>query len=76
LVISDEIRGVYVHDWFPGIIAVRISHPLYEILELTPMPVPAVIDDCFHFKFFFSFGQVGWWTGEVWAVHSRFLIFG
>jgi len=24
-----------------------------------------MIDDRLYFKFFFSFGQVGWWTGEV-----------
>jgi len=62
LVITDEVRGVYVRDWFPGVVTVRVSHPLYEVLELAPMPVQAVIDDRLYFEFLFSFGQVRWWT--------------
>jgi len=75
LIIPDEVRSMYVCDWFPRIIAVRISCPFYEVLKLVPTPMQTMIDDCFYFEFFFSFDQVGWWMGEVWTMRSRLLIF-
>jgi len=65
---------VYLVSWFPGVVTFGVPFPFDEVLERSGSSMTSVVDDTFHFVFFFSVDKVRWWSGEVRAVHSRFLI--
>ena len=62
--------------WFPCVVAIRVSNQFDQVLELLIMSVISVIDDTFYFIFFFPIDKVRWWSGEVRAVCSCFVIWG
>jgi hypothetical protein len=54
IVLFEEFRGVQMVLCFPGVIGLRISFPLKEILELFVLPKVAMASDGLHFVFRFS----------------------
>ncbi len=76
LIMLDDFRGMDLISWFPRVVAFGISLPFNEILELFGSSVLSVCDNLFDFVFFFSVNEVRGWSGEVWAVHSCFVIRG
>ena len=76
MVLFGELRGVDLISWLPCVVAIRVSNPFDQVLELLIMSVISVIDDTFYFIFFFPIDKVRWWSGEVRAVCSCFVIWG
>jgi hypothetical protein len=68
IVLFEELRGVQLIFRLPGVIGLRVSFPLKEILELFVLPEVAMVSDGFHFIFRFSVDKVRWGSGEVRAV--------
>ena len=76
MVLFGELRGVDLISWLPCVVAIRVSNQFDQVLELLIMSVISVIDDTFYFIFFFPIDKVRWWSGEVRAVCSCFVIWG
>jgi hypothetical protein len=54
----------------PRIVAVWVTLPLDQVLELALTPGVAVIDDGFYFELFLTLDEIRWWSGEVGTVES------
>jgi len=65
---------MYLVSWFPGVVTFGVPFPFDKVLECSGSSMTPVVDDTFHFIFFFPIDKVRWWLGEVRAVHSHFLI--
>ena len=76
LIMLDKFRGMNLISWFPCVVTVGVSLPFNEVLELFRLSELSVCDDSFDFVFLFSIDKVRRWSGEVWTVHSRFVIRG
>ncbi len=76
LVMLDNFRGMDLISWFPCVVALGISLPFDEVLELSGSSMLSVCDDSFNFVFLFSVDEVRGWSGEVWAMRSCFVIRG
>ena len=74
MIMLDEIRGMDLISWFPGVVALGVSLPFDQILELSRASELSVCDNSFDFIFFFSIDEVRRWSGEVWTVRSRFMV--
>ncbi len=72
----DNFRGMDLISWFPCVVALGISLPFDEVLELSGSSMLSVCDDSFNFVFLFSVDEVRGWSGEVWAMRSCFVIRG
>ena len=70
----DKFRGMHLVSWFPCVVTFRVPFPFDEILESSSPSMTSVVNDAFHFIFFFSINQVRWWSGEVGSVCCGFLI--
>jgi len=70
----NEVWGMDLVSWLPGVVCLRVSLPFDEVLESSsPTRVP-VIDDFFNFVLFFSFNKVRGWSRIVRTMCSRFTI--
>ena len=49
-----EIWSMYLVSWFPGVIALQISFPLEEILELFSLSIMSVVPYLLHLVLRFS----------------------
>src|ERR1700744_1957781 len=65
-----------VFPWFPGVVTCGISLTLDKVIGLAPSSHLFHVDDLLDFEFFFSVHQVRWWSGKVWSVQFRFLVWG
>jgi hypothetical protein len=65
VVLFDQLRGVYLSRGFPGVVALGVSFPFEEILQLLLSPEIAVASYCLHFVFILSYCNVGRWSGEI-----------
>ena len=65
---------MYLVSWFPGIVTFRVPFPFDEVLEHSSSSMTLVVNNTFHFIFFFSIDKVRWWLREVRAMRSCFLI--
>ncbi len=74
LIMLDKFRGMDLVSWFPCVVAFGISLPFDKILKPFRPSELSVCDDLFDFVFFFSINEVRRWLGEVWAMHSCFMI--
>jgi len=72
----EEIRSLKVVSWFPGVIALRVSFPFYEILQLFSSPLTSVAANGLDLVLFFVVDKVRWWSGEVFSVFFCFDIWG
>jgi hypothetical protein len=72
----EEIRGMNLCDWFPGVVAFWVPFPLDEVLQSSRPSVASVADDALNFKLFFTINQIQRWAREVWSVGGCFLIGG
>ena len=54
--------------WFPGVIALGISLPLYEILQLLFPPMTSVAPDGLDLVLFLVIDKVRWGLGVVFSV--------
>ena len=61
-------------SWFPGIVALGVSLPFDEILELSRLAMTLVAKYSLHFIFFFSFNKVRWGMREVQSEGWHFMI--
>ena len=50
----DEFGSVHLVSWFPCVVTFRVPFPFDEILELSSPTMTSVVDDVFHFIFFFA----------------------
>ena len=76
MILFQEVQGMHLVSWFPGVITLRIPLPLYEILECSRSPMMSVVLYLFHFILFFTTDKVRWWLGIVWAMCPCFMIWG
>jgi hypothetical protein len=54
----NECRGMDLISVFPGIVALRVALPFYQILQGFAMPPSPVCMDLFHLVFFCSINQI------------------
>ena len=52
-------------DGFPGVVAFRVALPLYEILQLSFLPMTSVASDGLDFVLFSVIDKVRWGSGIV-----------
>jgi hypothetical protein len=76
MIFFQEVQGVHLVSWFPGVVTFRIPLPLYEILEHSCSPMTLVVLYLLHLILFFTTNKVRWWSEEVWAVCPCFMIWG
>jgi len=70
----NEVWGMDLVSWLPGVICFGVPFPFDEVLESSsPTGVP-VIDNFFNFIFFFSFDEVRGWSQIVRSMCSHFMI--
>ena len=69
-----QVRCVNLVSGLPRIVTFGVSFPFDEILELSRPPMMSVVEDTFHFVFFFSADKVRWGPGEVWSKGRCFVI--
>ena len=50
----DELWGVHLVSWLPCVVTLRVPFPFDEILEPSSPTMTLVVDNAFHFIFFFS----------------------
>ncbi len=62
--------------WFPGVIALGISLPLDEILQLSPLPMMSVAPDGLDLILFLIIDKVRWWPGVVFSMFFCLYIWG
>ncbi len=74
LIMLDKFRGMNLVSWFPCVVAFGVSFPFDEVLQPFRPSELSVCDNSFNFVLFFSIDKVRRWSGEVWAVRSRFMI--
>jgi hypothetical protein len=72
----EDIWGMNLRRWFPGVVALWISLPFDKVLEGSGSSMTSVVDDAFNFELLFSINQIRRWTREVWSVGGCFLIGG
>ena len=73
-VLFYQIWGMDGAGRLPSVIALRVSFPPDQELELLVPPKVAMCLDGLHFVFFFPADKVRWWSGEVGAVSGSFAI--
>jgi hypothetical protein len=72
----EEVWGMDLCDWFPGVVAFWISSPFDEVLQRFRSSVASVTDDALDFKLLFAINQIRRWPREVWPVSGRLVIGG
>ena len=60
LIFFHQLGGLYMVDRFPGVIALRIALPLYEILQLSFLPMMSVASDGLDLVLFLVIDKVRW----------------
>jgi hypothetical protein len=65
MIFFDQLFGVDAIFRFPRVVAVGISFPLKEVLQLPLSSLVSVIEDGFYFVFVFSPDQLGWRSDKV-----------
>jgi len=70
----DKIRGMHLVSWFPCVVTFGVPFPFDEVLKSFRSSELSVCDYSFDFVFLFSVDEIGGWSGEVWAVRSRLMI--
>ena len=70
----NELRGVDLVSWFPGVVRFRVPFPFDEVLEGSSPASISVINHFFHLIFFFSFDKVRRWPRIVGSVCVHFAI--
>ena len=65
MVFPNQLRSKYILLAFPGVVSRGIPLPFDEILEVSPLPKMAMIDDGLDFVFLFSINDV--W-GRTWKI--------
>jgi hypothetical protein len=68
MILFDQLLGVDAVLRFPRVVAVGISFPFKEVLQLPLSSLELVIDNGFYFVFIFSPNQFGWWSDEIGSV--------
>jgi hypothetical protein len=76
MVCLEEIRGVNLRGWFPGVVAFGVSFPFDEVFESSRSSMTSVANDALDFVFFLSIDQIWRWVREVWSMGGRLLIGG
>ena len=72
MVLLYEQGGLDVLNQFPHVVALRVSHPFYEILQLFLLSMTSVVMDGLDFILFVVIDEVRWWPQEVFAVFYCF----
>jgi hypothetical protein len=70
----EEFRGMNLVSWLPGVVTFRVPFPFDEVLECSGSSMTLVVDNTFHFIFFFFINKIRWWPGEVGAICSCLVI--
>ena len=65
VIFLDQLWSEYISLMFPGIVSRGISFPLDKVLEISPLPEIAMIDDGLDFVLLFSINDV--W-GRTWKI--------
>ena len=73
VIFLDQLWSEYISLMFPGIVSRGISLPLDEILEISPLPEIAVIDDGLDFVLLFSVDDVWGRTRKIVPILTSFL---
>jgi hypothetical protein len=74
MVSFQEVRCAEIFDRLPGVVARRVTLPLYEILQGPISSKETMTQYVLDFVLFFSSNEVGGGSREVGAVRRRFSI--
>jgi hypothetical protein len=74
MILLDQLLGVDAIFRFPCVVAVGISFPFKEVLQLSLSSFEPVIDNSFHLVFVFASDQFGWWSDEIGPMRGHFAI--
>ena len=70
----DELWGMHLVSWLPGVVTFRVSFPFDEILESSSLAMMSVVHYLLHFILLFTINKIRWWLGEIGPVCCGFLI--
>src|SRR6266851_2996699 len=76
LVFLYQLGGLDVVDRFPGVIALGVSLPFYEILQLSFLPMTSVASDGLDLILFLVVDKVRWGSGVILPVFLRLYKWG
>jgi hypothetical protein len=65
MILLDQLLGVDAIPRLPRVVAVGVSFPFEEILQLSLSSFEPVIDNSLHLVFVFASDQFGWWSDEI-----------
>jgi len=72
VVLLDQCQGLDMVSRFLCVVAFRVSHPFYEILQLFMPPVMLVAADGLDFVLFVIINEIRWWPGVVFFMFGCF----
>jgi hypothetical protein len=76
IILLEEVRGVQLVFWFPGVVGLQVSFPFEKILEPFVLPEVAMTSDGLHFVLRFSIDKVRWGSRKVRTVGVRLDVWG
>ncbi len=76
MVLLDQQQSLQVGDWFPGVIALGVSHPLYEILQLFLASMTSVALDGLDLVLFVIVDEVRWGPRELFTMFNCLNVWG
>jgi hypothetical protein len=76
IVLFEELGGVQLIFRLPGVIGLRVSFPLKEILQPFVLPEVAMASDGLHLVFRFPVDKVRWGSCEIGTVGVGFDVWG
>ena len=74
MILTDQLFGEHITAIFPGVIRLRVSLPLDQILERSLSPKMSMISNGLDFILLFSVDDVWGWSREVGSVLFRLMI--
>ena len=72
MVFLNQLRSEHVSLVFPGVVSGGIALPLDKVLEVSPFPKVAMIDDGLDLVFLFSINDVWGRTWEIISILTSF----
>src|SRR5712692_8008981 len=71
-VLLNEFICKDIFLWFPGIVSIRVSLPLYQVLFCFLLSKESPVDNFFNFPFFLSFYYFWRWFQKIWPMFLSF----
>src|SRR6266851_7838474 len=65
LVFFYQLWSLYVIYWFPSVVTFWVTLPLYEVLQLSFLPMTSVASDGLNLVLFLVIDKVRWGSGVI-----------